>query len=120
MATQTPAKVSLLTTILQYFEMAAALGMEIPEQHVVAISTLIETLTGEVASGVQAIQQAHQSLTNASSVAASAPGAQSILPGGNVVTLQPSVGSGSVTNASIPQPPSQLGSTVLNPIIPNA
>lgn len=41
-------KVSVLQKILTYFELAAAIGMEIPEPHVEAISTLIEELSQDL------------------------------------------------------------------------
>lgn len=65
MSVQTPIRVSLLSKILGFIEVAAAVGMEVPEAHVQAISLLIEELTQQVAGGEQAIQTAVTSLGNA-------------------------------------------------------
>ena len=62
MSQQTPVKVSVLTKIIQYFELAAALGTEVPEVHVQAISNLIEQLVMDLQSGVTSVQTAHQQI----------------------------------------------------------
>ena len=48
MAAQTPVHVSLLSKLLQYFELAASVGMVMPEPHVQAISGLIEALSADI------------------------------------------------------------------------
>ena len=45
---QTPVQTSLLQKVLQYFELAASLGMEIPIGHVAQISALIEALAQDL------------------------------------------------------------------------
>jgi hypothetical protein len=45
---QTPTHVSLLQRLFTYFELAASVGMVLPEAHVSAISTVIETSLQEL------------------------------------------------------------------------
>ena len=48
MAVQTAVQTSILQKILAYFERAAAIGQEVPEKHVQAISSLIELLVEDL------------------------------------------------------------------------
>lgn len=48
---QTPTHVSILQKLFGYFQLAAALGMAIPEKHVQAISMVIETIMADLTAG---------------------------------------------------------------------
>ena len=48
MSVQTPQKVAVLSKVLNYFELAAAIGMEIPNAHVQQISALVEELSEDL------------------------------------------------------------------------
>lgn len=56
-ASQTPVHVSLLQKLFAYFELAASLGMFIPEKHVQAIATIIGEVTADLTGGPSPILQ---------------------------------------------------------------